>query len=395
MDLEPLDDLNALGLKEVLDQDSRPTLVIDLDPDEEGIVARANTIVPVFCNSALRSHERLYDALVGLDAEGLINTRDSPSYEDFKSWATGVTKFDDSKDVFPLSFLYGDMLWTGSTVRKRWRLISGNLCWGANVPLRDLSSGPPSEIGGLRADLKSDRSSANVVPPRKSSLPQTDVSKLTGQSTLVSSKAPELVSKPSYFPKTAGGSSDDTGGSSSESKKSITLSAPDKAVSDWTVEKPRGILTPHLAFARTIDWASTPLGPMKSWSPEFRQAANLCMGNPHPAALFWGSDLTMLYNEAYSVEVAGNKHPSLMGTGFQGPFAELWDAVGPVFAECARTGISIRRENDYLPIERHGFPEECFFSWSFTPLYGGTSRILGFYNAPFETTQQVLSHRRM
>jgi hypothetical protein len=103
----------------------------------------------------------------------------------------------------------------------------------------------------------------------------------------------------------------------------------------------------------------------------------------------------MLYNEAYAKEVAGNKHPSLMGTGFQGPFSELWDSVSPIFAECARTGISIRKELDYLPIERFGFLEETFFSWSFTPLYGGTNRILGFYNAPFETTQQVLSQRRM
>lgn len=103
----------------------------------------------------------------------------------------------------------------------------------------------------------------------------------------------------------------------------------------------------------------------------------------------------MLYNEAYAEEVAGHKHPNLMGTGFSGPFSELWDAVKDIFAECARTGISIRKEDDYLPIERHGFLEETFYSWSWTPLYGGTNQLLGFYNAPFETTQSVLSHRRM
>lgn len=121
----------------------------------------------------------------------------------------------------------------------------------------------------------------------------------------------------------------------------------------------------------------------------------------------------MLYNEAYAAEVAGNKHPSLMGSeclppprqcplldtdmylaGFSGPFAEMWDAVGPIFAECARTGVSVRKENDYLPINRHNLLEETFYSWSFTPLYGGTKRILGFYNAPFETTKQVINQRR-
>jgi len=59
-----------------------------------------------------------------------------------------------------------------------------------------------------------------------------------------------------------------------------------------------------------------------------------------------------MYNEAYKNEVAGNKHPELMGTGFSGPFSELWDHAGPIFRECARTGKSVRMENDRLPIER-------------------------------------------
>ncbi len=167
------------------------------------------------------------------------------------------------------------------------------------------------------------------------------------------------------------------------------------AVTDWTVAHPKGLLSDHVQYARTVDWVKTPLGPMESWSREFRQAANLCMANPHPAALFWGSELTMLYNEAYAAEVAGKKHPSLMGTGFSGPFAELWDYAGPIFAECARTGTSVRKDYDYLPIDRKGIVEETFYNWSFTPLYGGTDRILGFYNAPFETTQEVVGKRRM
>ena len=43
--------------------------------------------------------------------------------------------------------------------------------------------------------------------------------------------------------------------------------------------------------------------------------------------------------------------------------------------EMARTGLSVRRENDYLPIERFGLLEETFFSWSWTPLYGGTDKV--------------------
>jgi PAS domain S-box-containing protein len=440
MEVDSVDELDELSLREVLDADSRPTFVIDLDPDQE-LPAAHDLLLPVFCNAALRLHERLLDGLVGPDAQGLDSTLTSstsgpdhqePSYQDFKRWATGVTTHDDSKDVFPLSFVYADFLWTGSTVRQRWRLVSGNRLWRADAHrLRDLSSGIPPEVatGGVRAEqagrsregaaafaanasattapsappappaLPATAPAASVIPgsndadaAKGSTLsPQQDATSHVDSSTLVSSK-PNQPSKPYFYQDTPTGSSDET--KTSSQNASISLSLPEKAVADWTVAKPRGILSPHLQYARTIDWAMTPLGPMDSWSPEFRQTANLCMGNPHPAALFWGSDLTMLYNEAYAREVAGNKHPSLMGTGFSGPFSELWDAVSPIFAECARTGISIRKDHDYLPINRRGFVEETFYSWSWTPLYGGSNRILGFYNAPFETTDQVLSLRR-
>jgi PAS domain S-box-containing protein len=133
---------------------------------------------------------------------------------------------------------------------------------------------------------------------------------------------------------------------------------------------------------------------MESWSAEFRQVANLLMASPHPGALFWGPDLTMMYNEAYRDGVAGLKHPELMGTGFKGPFAELWDTVGEIFAECARTGKAVAMVDQMLPIERHGFLEETYFSWCFVPLYEGYNTPRGFWNAPFETTRQVTNSRR-
>jgi len=398
MTADAMDELNALAVSDILDADSRPTFVLDLDPDDTS-AASLHSLQPVFCNAALRSHEQLLDAVVGHSSTDPQSTatNTTPAFRDFRAWAAGVTPHDDSKDVYPLSHTYQDLLWTGSTVRRRWRLISGTRTWRHTPPLADLSSGVPLEVatGGVKAE-KAKLSRSSEALQKSQSAPPTQPAQSTSSDTvtLVSSKPPPFKS---FFPpsqKTAVGSSSSNSGGSGVSA-SITLSAPEKAVADWTAAKPSGILSEHLQLARSVDWANTPLGAMKDWSPEFRQAANLCMGNPHPAALFWGSELTMLYNEAYAREVAGNKSPSLLGSGFSGPFSELWDYAGPVFAECARTGISVRKENDYLPIDRHGLLEETYYSWSFTPLYGGTDRILGFYNAPFETTQQVLNQRRM
>lgn len=366
----------GLDVCEVLDQDSRPTFVLDLDPDIHA-PCTLNGLDPVFCNTALRLHERLSDVITGNRGEVEPNT--GATYQDFRSWAVGVTHHDDSRDCFPLSFLYADMLWTGSTVRKRWRLVSGNL-WNKGIHVRELSlsSSRPSRNS---SDMSASKPSVVATGASNGNTAISKASRQTPNQRPANTNPKDLVTNSSST------------GDSSQSKR-LTLASPAKACPDWTEPRPKGIVSEHIKLARSIPWETTPLGPMKNWSPELRQVANIVMSSPFPTALFWGADLTMLYNEAYGREVAGHKHPNMMGTGFSGPFSEVWDSLSDLFAECARTGVSIRKEDDYLPIHRHGFLEETFFSWSWTPLYGGTKKILGFFNTPFETTQSVLSHRR-
>ncbi|KAK6069528.1 histidine kinase hhk13p [Seiridium cupressi] len=376
--LVSLDEFNVLDVAEILDQDSRPTFVIDLDPDDN-VIPSLIGLTPIFCNSALRLHERLSDVIAGNRGEVEPNT--GATYQDFRSWATGVTQHDDSKDCFPLSFLYADMLWTGSTVRKRWRLISGNL-WNPGIPVRELTLS-----WGTKPRQEFDKSSAKPsVVGTVESLASTAVT--TRGSSKLHQQMPRRGTTTSYSNSTGGT------GDSSQSKK-LVLSAPAKACPDWTAARPRGTVSEHIAIARAVRWETTPLGSMDKWSPEFRQLANVVMQHPYPAAIFWGDELTMLYNEAYANEAAGHKHPGLMGTGFSGPFSEVWDGISDIFAECARTGSNSRREDDYMALYRGSFLEETFWSWSLTPLYGQTKNILGFYNSAFETTQSVISQRRM
>ncbi|KAK7424531.1 hypothetical protein QQX98_000496 [Neonectria punicea] len=400
MESHPGDALSGLDIRDILDADSRPTFIVDLDPDEE-LPQGLQVIRPVFCNSALRLHERLLDAVCGNGSPEPESADDEADlavpYSAFESWATGITTQDDSKDVFPLSCLYSNLLWTGSTVSKRWRLISGNRSWRADVPLRSLSSGMLHEATTATA-----RGQEGLKPRRhkqgdaelEQTTPRVEESTTTGTTLAASSKLLQQQQsfKAAWRRGASKGSSDEVASSTSGS---IVLRRPEKAVVDWTAARPKGVLSPHVQFARSIDWASTPLGPMETWSPELRQIANLCMNNPHPAAVFWGSELTMLYNEAYVDTIAGNKHPSMMGTGLSGPFAEIWNGLEPIFAEVVRTGTSHRREHENFAYFRQGFLEEIYISWSLTPLYGGTDRIVGFWNAPFETTELVLNQRRM
>jgi hypothetical protein len=92
---------------------------------------------------------------------------------------------------------------------------------------------------------------------------------------------------------------------------SVTTGYPGSSSFDWTRLPMSAALPRHIQFARSIDWASTPLGPIENWAFDLRAMCNLVMGSPHPAAMFWGPEYISIYNEAY-IHLAGQKHPSMM-----------------------------------------------------------------------------------
>lgn len=372
-----MQELDSLSLKEIFDEDSRPTFIIDLDPDSANECSR---ICPIFCNAALKLHTRLLDSII--EPEDVIKgNSNTATYDDFRIWATSISRFNNSRDIFPLTLLYEGLLWTGSTIRQRWRIISGNALYRASdIPRDSLSDGPSMRPKIVKRDSEAAKARRAATPT--GTAPTRTPRLAYQQSDSASTTLTNTLSK-------------NTSKNSSGSSSAVTISTPDDVVPDYTSAKPTGVLTEHAIFIRSIDWSATPLGGMETWSSSLREVVNLLIRNPFPCALFWGEELTVIYNEAYKVEVAGNKHPDLMGTGFTGPFSEVWDGVAHVFKKCALTGKAERRENEYLPIERFGYLEETFFSWSVTPMYGGTDRIVGFYNAPFETTSSTVSSRRM
>jgi hypothetical protein len=363
---EPFNELDKLSLKEILDEDCRPTFIVDLEHNR----TTGHCIQPILVNASLKRRTQLLSEVAGetdhsASAEAPSSTA---AYNSFRNWATAVGEHVSTEDA-ARSFRFDGFIWTKSTVRQRWRIISGNtLCQTTEVLAGDLRSAalPKTETGRntLHGITQAETKSAEATGTHKPESVSTNTRKKSGTTT-------------------------------AEKTLSMPLSKPEGAVPDWTVSHPSGVLTEYMLFARTIDWASTPLGPMKDWSMQFRELANLIMVSkwyvidaygintyphliqriPYPAALFWGEELTTLYNEAYGTEIAGKKHPQLMGTGAFVPFSESWADVGPVFQECVRTGHSQKKNNGPVPIHRHGYLEETFLSWSLVPIYGGTDRI--------------------
>ena len=292
-DEEVSKELSRISLCEFLDQDPRPTFVLDLDSDHLDYGGFKQAIRPIFCNTALRLHDRLLDHVTGASVDAADETSDQESFSRFRSWATSITAFDDSRDVFPQTFLYQGMLWTGSTARQRWRLVSG-IRWcdvphGSEGPLigqyshiRATAKTSPSNAPGKQSPRSAAETTATkVVSEQPTDIVDPKIMPLARSNTLVSSTPtyPENKKGRTSNPTTSGDNSNGT----SKSGASIALTSPSDGVPDWTVEKPEGVLTEHMLFARNVDWGATPLGPMSSWSREFREICNLLMRNPHPA----------------------------------------------------------------------------------------------------------------
>ena len=71
--------------------------------------------------------------------------------------------------------------------------------------------------------------------------------------------------------------------------------------------------------ARALDWTGTPLGPPEAWPQSLRTAASICMGSPLPAALLWGPQSALLYNDAWA-RLMGERPPAALGR----PAPEAW-----------------------------------------------------------------------
>lgn len=146
---------------------------------------------------------------------------------------------------------------------------------------------------------------------------------------------------------------------------------------------------------REVDWAATTLGPVEGWSASLRTAAGVCLTSRSPMLLVWGPDLVKIYNDGYRPILGSAKHPMAFGTPAVQVWPEIWNRIGPMFHGVLAGGPSTWDENQLLEIDRHGFIEEAYFTWSYSPVVDDDGSIGGVLDACMEVTGTVLSHRRL
>ncbi len=146
------------------------------------------------------------------------------------------------------------------------------------------------------------------------------------------------------------------------------------------------------AMMRAHDWSDSPLGHPRSWPQALRTVVGLMLNSKFPMFVAWGPpQLGFLYNDSYA-EILGEKHPAALGRPFHDIWAEIWDDINPLI-ERALAGEASYAERMYLEMNRHGYEEPTWFTFSYSPVRDETGHIAGMFCACVEVTEQVLSEK--
>jgi signal transduction histidine kinase/CheY-like chemotaxis protein/serine phosphatase RsbU (regulator of sigma subunit) len=149
-----------------------------------------------------------------------------------------------------------------------------------------------------------------------------------------------------------------------------------------------------LALLRQTDWSATPLGPVESWPVELRAAIRTVLPSQIPMLLWWGPQLVQIFNQAYT-PVLGDKFPAAAGQSGAQCWAEVWDALGPLAEQVLSGGGATYSENQLLFLHRHGYREETYWTFSYSPVRGEDDQVAGIFVATTDVTARVLGDRRL
>jgi PAS domain S-box-containing protein len=141
------------------------------------------------------------------------------------------------------------------------------------------------------------------------------------------------------------------------------------------------------------DWAATPIGAIATWPVALKTLVEVMLGANQPMFVAWGAAGTLIYNGSY-VRIIGMKHPGALGR----PFLDVWPEIRAdllPLVETVTAGTPVQMDDIMLMMERHGYPEETHFTFSYTPIRDSeTGAVAGFFCACSEITDQVMTQRR-
>ncbi len=148
------------------------------------------------------------------------------------------------------------------------------------------------------------------------------------------------------------------------------------------------------ALIRATDWSKTAIGPPESWPQSLRVAVQILLTSRYAMWLGWGPDLAYFYNDAYRPTL-GVKHPRALGRSARDVWAEIWQDIGPRAEAVMRTGVATWDEGLLLYLERSGYPEETYHTFSYSPIPDDDGGVGGLLCVVTEDTDRTIDERRL
>jgi PAS domain S-box-containing protein len=144
-----------------------------------------------------------------------------------------------------------------------------------------------------------------------------------------------------------------------------------------------------------VDWTATPLGSPATWPQSLRTAVSILLSSRFPMWMAWGPQLTFFCNAAYRRDTLGRKYPWALGKPANEVWSEIWGDIGPRIERVLSTEQATWDVGLLLFLERSGYPEETYHTFSYSPLRDDTEHVVGMLCVVSEDTMQVIGERRM
>lgn len=145
---------------------------------------------------------------------------------------------------------------------------------------------------------------------------------------------------------------------------------------------------------RSTDWEKTSLGNVANWPKSLKTCVRIVLTSRQPMFVWWGKDLINIYNDAYR-SIVGGKHPWSLGKPAKEVWYEIWDQILPRVETAIRTNEGTYDESLLLIMERNGYPEETYYTFSYSPVPGDDGETAGIICANTDDTQRIIGERQL
>ncbi|KQS34067.1 ATP-binding protein [Dyadobacter sp. Leaf189] len=145
---------------------------------------------------------------------------------------------------------------------------------------------------------------------------------------------------------------------------------------------------------RQFAWEQSPLGLPEAWPQSLKTCIRIMLSSKQPIWIGWGEHLIKFYNDAY-IDIVRGKHPGALGQPASVVWKDIWRDIEPLLERSMHKDEGTYVESQLLIMERSGFPEETYYTFSYTPVLGEDGRPAGIICYNTADTDRIINERSL